>query len=240
MAAVRLLSVSGAGRVSGGARELTFTRRAPARAQGGSLMLRTSPFRLRPALLLPLLLAAPACSLPDDGISASASAAASAPTAELPAPPSDRPPGVAPGPLPGDQHFDFEALLKKGQMIRPIAAMRQQELLAARYDLADRPSRPGDDPRQAGPGGRAGQAARRRHLEATSPRSPPRRSRPATCSPPGFLPLPHPNHTEGGMVFPKSHIDEIEAPDRARPRALRPRLRPARPLPARSSRRPSS
>ncbi|MBM4310917.1 MAG: cytochrome B6 [Deltaproteobacteria bacterium] len=27
--------------------------------------------------------------------------------------------------------------------------------------------------------------------------------------PKGFLPLPHPNHPEGGMVFPKFHIDEI-------------------------------
>jgi cytochrome c peroxidase len=28
--------------------------------------------------------------------------------------------------------------------------------------------------------------------------------------PQGFLPLPHPNHPEGGMVFPKFHIDEIK------------------------------
>ncbi len=28
--------------------------------------------------------------------------------------------------------------------------------------------------------------------------------------PQGFLPLPHPNHAEGGMVFPKAHIDEIK------------------------------
>src|SRR4029077_11643546 len=28
--------------------------------------------------------------------------------------------------------------------------------------------------------------------------------------PAGFLPLPHPNHPEGGMVFPKFHIDEIK------------------------------
>jgi cytochrome c peroxidase len=28
--------------------------------------------------------------------------------------------------------------------------------------------------------------------------------------PKGFLPLPHPNHPEGGMVFPKYHIDEIK------------------------------
>lgn len=28
--------------------------------------------------------------------------------------------------------------------------------------------------------------------------------------PAGFYPLPHPNHPEGGMVFPKFHIDEIK------------------------------
>jgi cytochrome c peroxidase len=28
--------------------------------------------------------------------------------------------------------------------------------------------------------------------------------------PQAFLPLPHPNHPEGGMVFPKFHIDEIK------------------------------
>ena len=28
--------------------------------------------------------------------------------------------------------------------------------------------------------------------------------------PKGFYPLPHPNHPEGGMLFPRSHIDEIE------------------------------
>jgi cytochrome c peroxidase len=28
--------------------------------------------------------------------------------------------------------------------------------------------------------------------------------------PKGFLPLPHPNHAEGGMLFPKLHIDQIK------------------------------
>ena len=27
--------------------------------------------------------------------------------------------------------------------------------------------------------------------------------------PAGFLPLPHPNHPEGGMLFPKFEIDEM-------------------------------
>jgi cytochrome c peroxidase len=28
--------------------------------------------------------------------------------------------------------------------------------------------------------------------------------------PAGFLPLPHPNHKEGGMVFPKFMIEEMK------------------------------
>ena len=31
-----------------------------------------------------------------------------------------------------------------------------------------------------------------------------------TCGLPGFFPLPHPNHPEGGMLFPKTHIEEIK------------------------------
>jgi cytochrome c peroxidase len=29
--------------------------------------------------------------------------------------------------------------------------------------------------------------------------------------PNGFLPLPHPNHPEGGMLFPQYHIDKVKA-----------------------------
>ena len=53
--------------------------------------------------------------------------------------------------------------------------------------------------------------------------------------PAGFMPLPHPNHPEGGMVFPKFHIDEIKKQEAARPDALRSRLRSARPFAARVS-----
>ena len=51
--------------------------------------------------------------------------------------------------------------------------------------------------------------------------------------PAGFLPLPHPNHAEGGMVFPKFHIDEVKQQTGRDLDALRSRLRPARALPAR-------
>src|ERR1700710_1282039 len=47
---------------------------------------------------------------------------------------------VNPGPLPGDQHFVFSAVLARGEMLRPIMAARQTSLLEQRYDLSDRPS----------------------------------------------------------------------------------------------------
>ena len=46
--------------------------------------------------------------------------------------------------------------------------------------------------------------------------------------PEGFLPLPHPNHPEGGMVFPKQQIDEVKKQEGSRPDAFRSGLRPAR------------
>jgi hypothetical protein len=37
--------------------------------------------------------------------------------------------------------------------------------------------------------------------------------------PNGFLPLPHPNHSEGGMLFPRFHIEEIQRQSSATSRA---------------------
>jgi cytochrome c peroxidase len=38
----------------------------------------------------------------------------------------------------------------------------------------------------------------------------PAETREKNLFPAGFMPLPHPNHPEGGMVFPKFHIDEVK------------------------------
>ena len=57
---------------------------------------------------------------------------------------------------------DFKTLVERLQKEKPKFAKRQQELLANRYDLADRPAKGVDDvARQAGAGGRAREAARR-------------------------------------------------------------------------------
>jgi cytochrome c peroxidase len=125
-------------------------------------------------------------------------------------PPGDKPPPVAPGLLPGDQHVDFPTLLMSGQMIRPIAAMRQMELLASRYDLEDRPAADvrmsRGKPIQEGVRVKLPAGVSWDDLNALSPEEIKARD----LFPAGFFPLPHPNHSEGGMLFPKFHINEVK------------------------------
>jgi cytochrome c peroxidase len=120
------------------------------------------------------------------------------------------PPGVAPGPLPGDQHFDFDALLATGRMVRPIADARQAELLSERYDLSDRPA-PGvfmsrGKPVQEGVRVKLREGLTFQQLAAMTPEE----IKAQDLFPAGFFPLPHPNHTEGGMIFPKPFIAELK------------------------------
>lgn len=86
----------------------------------------------------------------------------------------------------------------------------QADLLEARYDLNDRPS----DIRMSG--GKAVQTGVRvrlpkgvswMQLSGMSAQQ----VRESGLFPAGFFPLPHPNHPEGGMLFPQSHIDLILA-----------------------------
>ncbi len=92
---------------------------------------------------------------------------------------------------------------------KPAVMKRQADLLKERYDLSDRPS----DLKMSA-GRRAVQEGVRvklpagvtwQELGAMSPEE----IKAKGLWPKGFLPLPHPNHAEGGMVFPLFHIDEI-------------------------------
>jgi cytochrome c peroxidase len=86
---------------------------------------------------------------------------------------------------------------------------RQRDLLAQRYDLSDNPA---DDvtmslgkPIQEGvrvllPDGMTWET-----LGGMTPAD----IRAQNLFPAGMLPLPHPNHPDGGMIFPQFHIDEI-------------------------------
>lgn len=118
---------------------------------------------------------------------------------------SDRPSSYAPVVI----QEDFNAILARMSAAKPEVMKRQMALLEERYDLSNRPA-PGvtmsrGKPVQAGvrvklPPGLTWDA-----LAQMSPEQ----IRAKNLWPAGFYPLPHPNHAEGGMVFPKFHIDEV-------------------------------
>jgi cytochrome c peroxidase len=86
---------------------------------------------------------------------------------------------------------------------------RQLALLATRYDLSDRPHptarMTNGKPVQTGVRVRLSDGMSWAQLGKTAPAD----IRKQGSFPSGFLPLPHPKHVEGGMVFPKFHITEI-------------------------------
>jgi cytochrome c peroxidase len=115
---------------------------------------------------------------------------------------------VIPGPLPGDQHFNFPAVLARGEMLRQQMDQRQRQLLEARYDLSDQPSTvtmSRGRPVQRGVRVKLPPGTTWAALAGMSPEEIKKRD----LFPAGFLPLPHPNQDEGGMVIPKPTIDEI-------------------------------
>jgi len=105
---------------------------------------------------------------------------------------------------------DFKDTVKRMGDAKPGLMRRQADLLAERYDLANRPT-PGvtmskGKPLQEGVRVKLPRGVSWEQL-ADMP-SDEIKSR--DLFPKGFLPLPHPNHPEGGMLFPKFHIDEIK------------------------------
>ena len=103
---------------------------------------------------------------------------------------------------------DFQTVLAKMRAAKPGLTRRQQEMLAARYDLEDRPVAGATMSK-----GKAVQGGVRVKLPAGTTwdalaRMTPEEIRDRGIFPAGLMPLPHPNHPEGGMVFPKFLIDE--------------------------------
>ncbi len=139
------------------------------------------------------------------------------PEEQAPAGPADGPPNA---PLPaamcgdmnggGDQHVDFPALLETKIAEKDEAMSRQLALLEARYDLSDSA---GDltmtrgKPIQRGVRVRLPYGATWDELAALTPDE----LRDRDLFPQGFRALPHPKQPEGGMLFPRSTIDEILA-----------------------------
>jgi cytochrome c peroxidase len=106
---------------------------------------------------------------------------------------------------------EFDKTVARMSAAKPAIMKRQAELLEERYDLSDRPAKgvtmDRRKPVQEGVRVKLPQGvASWQDLAAMSPEE----IREKGLWPKGFLPLPHPNHPEGGMVFPKEQIDEIK------------------------------
>jgi cytochrome c peroxidase len=105
---------------------------------------------------------------------------------------------------------DLATVMQRMKSAKAGIERRQTELLRQRYDLADRPApgvtMAGGKPVQEGVRVRLAQGASWDSLAAMSADE----IRDKGAWPAGFLPLPHPNHAEGGMLFPRFHIDEIK------------------------------
>ncbi|HWB95297.1 MAG TPA: hypothetical protein VG672_01305, partial [Bryobacteraceae bacterium] len=105
---------------------------------------------------------------------------------------------------------EFNSIMNRMKAAKPEIEARQKAELDARYDLSNRPA-PGVTMSK----GKAVQAGPRVKLPSgvtweSLAKMKPDEVRQRGVFPEGFFPLPHPNHPEGGMVFPKFHIDEIK------------------------------
>lgn len=111
---------------------------------------------------------------------------------------------------PVDIKEPFATTLTRMKAAQPAIQKRQADLLAERYDLANRPAAGVTMSR-----GKAVQEGVRAKLAAGVTWDQlagmnPTEIRDRDLFPKGFYPLPHPNHAEGGMLFPKFEIEEIK------------------------------
>ena len=105
---------------------------------------------------------------------------------------------------------DFSTIMSRMKAAKPEVTKRQMALLAERYDLGDRPAKGVTMSRgkavQEGVRVKLPQGMTWDKLASMTPEE----IRDKNLFPAGFFPLPHPNHAEGGMIFPKFAIDEIK------------------------------
>src|SRR5690606_2942678 len=105
---------------------------------------------------------------------------------------------------------DFDTIRKRMSGEKNKFVERQRRLLETRYDLSDRAATDvkmtRGKPVQQGVRVKLPKGMTWEKLASMSPEE----IRRQNLFPEGFLPLPHPNHKEGGMVFPQFHIDEVK------------------------------
>ena len=118
-------------------------------------------------------------------------------------------PAPAPSSYLSVKEEDFRMVLARMSAAKVDVMRRQMDLLGARYDLRDRPA----DGVTMSRGKPVQEGVRVKlsgglHWDALVEMAP-EEIRERGLFPPGFLPLPHPNHHEGGMLFPLFMISEV-------------------------------
>lgn len=111
---------------------------------------------------------------------------------------------------PVDIKADFAKTMARMKAEKSSIMARQKTLLNTRYDLSDHPAKgvtmSRGKPIQEGVRVKLPAGMSWDKLAAMSPEE----IRQQDLWPAGFFPLPHPNHPEGGMVFPEFQIKEIK------------------------------
>ncbi len=104
----------------------------------------------------------------------------------------------------------FDQIHQRGLAAKKEALPRHKKLLEERYDLANRPVKgvtmTRGKPVQGGVRVKLQGGMTWEQLAELTPEEIKARN----LWPKGFLPLPHPNHPEGGMLFPAFHIEEVK------------------------------
>jgi cytochrome c peroxidase len=104
----------------------------------------------------------------------------------------------------------FATIMARMTAAKPGVMKEHMDLLNQRYDLSDRPANgvtmSRGKPVQEGVRAKLPEGMTWEKLAEMSPEE----IQEKDLFPAGFLPLPHPNHSEGGMVFPKFEIEEIK------------------------------
>ncbi len=105
---------------------------------------------------------------------------------------------------------EFSAIVSRMTAAKSGIQQRHQTLLEQRYDLSNKPAQGvtmyKGKPVQSGVRVKLKSGTTWESLARMSPEE----IKEKDLFPEGFFPLPFPNHPEGGMLFPKFHIDEIK------------------------------
>jgi cytochrome c peroxidase len=108
----------------------------------------------------------------------------------------------------------FQAQMAKDKADKPAVMARQKALLEERYDLASHPDNKvamtRGKPIQVGPAAKLPEGMSWERLAEMSPDA----LREKGLFPKGYLPLPHPKHDVGGMVFPQMEIKQLARVER--------------------------